>query len=160
MLVDDQRGDILPLIQRIEWLGYDVRHVATKSAAERELAAVREGDATFAHAIIDVMISTHDIESLMTLDEDFFADSMNTGIELCKYARQSLGLTAKKLPIVCITSRTDPDVRHALEALGIPLYSRVPGPTNSILDYLKRKLPRRLELAPAQPKARFGDELD
>ncbi len=151
LLIDDQRGDILPLIQRIEWLGYGIHHVAKKDAAIRALDDVSTGAANYVLGIIDVMIATRDIKDLMHLDRRLFKDSLDTGVHLCRYARNKLRLTEEQLPIVGITSRTDDSVKKEFDALGIRLFSRVPEPEDSILDYLGSHLPRLPIQAFAKP---------
>ncbi len=143
LLVDDQLRDIRPLIDLIESLGYSIDHFADEEAARGALEAVHRGREAYALALIDVMISTKDIMKLVELDAAFFEDSQNTGIRLCDYARRELGISFGQLPIVCISGRNDDEVKNALAALGIPLFSRVPMPGDeSIVDCLRVKLPR------------------
>ena len=139
-LVDDHLGDIRPLIQRLEWLGYSIDHFANEEAARGALETVSVGAATYALAIIDIMVSTKDIMDLVDLDASFFENSQDTGIRLCEYARVVLGISDQQLPIICISARSDDNVKNALGALGISLYSRVPKPDESIREYLDANL--------------------
>ncbi|MCP3961827.1 MAG: response regulator transcription factor [bacterium] len=142
LLVDDHLGDIRPLIHHLEWLGYGIDHVANEEAARRALEAVSADDTAYALAIIDIMVSTKDIMDLVDLDASFLEDSQDTGIRLCEYAREQLGISEEHLPIICISARNDDAARDALDALGIPLYGRVPKPDGSILQYFDSNLPK------------------
>lgn len=140
LLVDDHLGDIRPVIHHLEWLGYAIEHVANKEAAQRVLESVAEGKAEFALAIIDIMVSTRDISDLADIDASFLADSQNTGLRLCEYAREELSIPEEQLRIVCLSARSDDDAKDTLHGLGISLYGRVPKPDWSILDYIDAHL--------------------
>lgn len=152
LLVEDNLRDIRPLIQRVEWLGYGIDHFASEEAARRALEKVDAGTVSYALAIIDVMVPTKDIMDLVDLDASFFEDSQDTGIRLCEYAREELGISGDQLPIVCISSRNDDAVKKTLGALGILLFSRVPKPGDSVYDYLDAKLPRVSQQTPGEPE--------
>ena len=153
LLVDDHLGDILPLIQRLEWLGYSIDHFTNEEAARGALETVSAGAATYALAIIDIMVSTKDIMDLVDLDDAFFGNSQDTGIRLCEYARGELGISVEQLPIICISARDDDDVKNALGVLGIPLYGRIPKPGDSIFDYLDANLPKIPQQVPGEPES-------
>ena len=143
LLVDDHIGDIGWLIDLIESLGYKVDHVANEEDAKRRILAVKKEGVKYAMAIIDIMVSTQDIMNLVELDAKFFEKSMDTGVRLCRYAREELRLLDDQLHIVCITARNEDDVRPALDELGIRLYSRISqNSDDSIRSYVKERLPR------------------
>lgn len=146
-IVDDQVGDIEWLIDRIRDRGYEVVLATNERAARRCLEAVQREEVSYALAIVDVMVAAMDLTELMELDDDFFVESRDTGIRLCRYARQELGISAEQLPIVSLTVRDDEEVQNAMEELGIPLFNREPGggPTGSLDEYLEENLPRLSE---------------
>ena len=147
LLVDDHVGDITWLIDFLEARGYEVDQVTNEMAARRKLKRIKEDLAknlrTYELAIIDIMVSTRDIMELVALTNDFYEKSKETGIRLCQYARDDLKISAKRLPIVCISARPDTDdFQPKLEELGIRLFSRTPQTAEeSIRDYLERALP-------------------
>jgi CheY-like chemotaxis protein len=142
LIVDDQVGDITWLIDLIQDRGYVVVVATNEEAARKQLEAVRQGQASYALAIIDVMVAVKDLMDLATLDDDTFEVSRDTGIRLCKYARRDLGLSERDLLIACLTVRDDNDVKAAMRDLGIPLFNRAPyGPEDSIGDFVEAHLP-------------------
>lgn len=130
LIVDDQLGEILWLLDRIRHRGYEVVVATNEASARERLDAVKKGNEVYAAAIIDVMVALQDSEDLqgqdLNLDEVFFEESEDTGIRLCRYARETLGITNRDLPIACLTVRDDAGVQEAMEQLGIPLYNRSP----------------------------------
>lgn len=142
LIVDDQIGDIGWLIDLIQSLGYLMVLATNEEAARKHLQEVKQGKASYALAVVDVMVAIKDLVDLMSLDDKFFEDSRDTGIRLCRYARRELGLSPKELPIVCITVRDDQEVRTAMKDLGIRLFNRAPyGQEDSIRDYVEANLP-------------------
>ena len=107
LLVDDRIGDIKWLISYLERRRYNVDHVTDEEAARAKLEAVAGGQMSYALAIIDIMVSVKDIMDLVELDEGFYEQSRDTGIRLCQYAREELGIGGEILPIVCISARDD-----------------------------------------------------
>ena len=144
LVIDDQVGDIEWLLDRIRERGYEVVVATNERAARQRLDAVKKGDESYALAIVDVMVAIMDLTELVDLDEDFFVESRDTGIRLCQHARQELGISERDLPIVSLTVRDDPEVRAAMEELGIPLVSREPGsgPADLLDEYLDAHLPQ------------------
>lgn len=142
LLVDDHIGDIRWLIDFLEWRGYEVDQITNEEAARRQLEAVKEGSSSYALAIIDIMVSIKDIMDLVEPNERFYEQSRDTGIRLCHYARKELGLSAERLPIVCISARDDDEVKRSLEELDVPLFSRTPQAVeDSIREYITDALP-------------------
>jgi CheY-like chemotaxis protein len=144
LVVDDQVGDIEWLLDRILYRGYEIVVATNERAARKRLDAVKKGEESYALAIVDVMVAIMDLADLVTLDEEFFVESRDTGIRLCRYVREELGISPNELPIVSLTVRDDPEVKAAMEELGIPLVSREPGggPADLLDEYLERHLPR------------------
>lgn len=143
LIVDDQVGDLTWLLDVIRRGGCDVVLATNEDAARQRLLAVREGNESYTFAIVDVMVAVKDLQDLIALDEQFFEDSRDTGIRLCRYARQELGLSAKELPIACLTVREDQEVKDAMAELGIPLYNRVPSSSSEgIRGFVEKHLPR------------------
>jgi CheY-like chemotaxis protein len=140
LIVDDQIGDIGWLIDLIQSRGYDVVLAANEKAARGQLDEVKQGKASYVLAIVDVMVAIADLMDLVALDDKFFQKSKDTGIRLCRYARQELGLLAEELPIVSISVREDQEVKKAMNDLGIQLFNR--GPEEGIREYVEKHLPR------------------
>lgn len=142
LIVDDQVGDISWLIDLIQDRGYLVVLATNEEAAMKQLDAVRQGHASYALAVIDVMVALKDLSDLVTLDDEVLAASRDTGIRLCQIARRDLGLSEFNLPIVCLTVREDNEVKAAMRDLGIPLFNRAPyGPEESIREFIDTHLP-------------------
>ena len=142
LIVDDQVGDIRWLIDLVQSRGYGVDLATNEAAAQKKLNTVKGGQATYALAIIDIMVAVKDLMDLLTLDDKFFEASKDTGIRLCRYAREDLDLSVEVLPIVCISVRDDPDVKKALRELGIRLFNRAPyGQEESIREFVEKHLP-------------------
>ena len=144
LLVDDHIGDITWLVDLLESRGYEVDNVTDEETARGRLEAVKEGRASYALAVIDIMVSIQDIRKLAALDEEFFRESKRTGIRLCELARRRLRLSESDLPIVCISARSDhEEIIKPLDELGVRVFSRVPqSREDSIRGYLEQKLPR------------------
>lgn len=144
LVVDDQLSEILGLLDEIRRRGYKPVVVTNKMSAEKKLRAVGEKKSCYAAAIIDVMVAIADLLDLEGLDEQFFTDSRDSGIELCRLARQELHLSADELPIACLTVRDDDEVKAAMEELDIPRYHRIPQSSEeSIFDFIQQYLPPR-----------------
>lgn len=153
LMVDDHIGDLRWLTDVVIARGYDIAVSTNEEHARRRLAAVKEGSETYALAIIDVMMAVKDLLDLASLDEQFFEDSKDTGIRLCRYARQELGLSPEELPIACLTVRDDEKVKQAMRELGIPLFNRAPhSPSESIRGFLEENLPRLEENGRLTPR--------
>jgi CheY-like chemotaxis protein len=142
LIVDDQVGDLLWLLDLIKSRGYRVRLATNEAEASERLLAVKEQSEAYVAAVIDVMVAVKDLMELMALDEQFFEDSRNTGIRLCRYARKELGISPEQLPIACLTVRDDNEVKEAMRELAIPLYNRAPqSPSESIRGFVEQYLP-------------------
>ncbi len=139
LVVDDNLGDIGWLVDFLGWRGYEVDHVANEEAARSKLDDVQKGRETYALAIFDVMVSVKDIMDIDDFDDSFYEASMDTGVRLCRYARQELGIGPEQLPIGSISGREDPKLKEDLQELGIPLFGRS---DPAIRDFLKEKLPK------------------
>ena len=141
LIIDDQLGEILWLLLIIKSYGFDPIVATNEKAARAHLAAIADGRESYALAIIDVMVALRDLEDLIDLDEDFLEESTDTGIRLCRYARQELGIAEAQLPIGCLTVRDDDDVKEAMSELAIPLFHRVPQHSaESIRSFLEQHL--------------------
>lgn len=140
LIVDDNIGAISWLIEFLEWRGYNVDVVSNEEAARTKLEAVQEGKQAYELAIVDIMVSIKDIMDVPDFDDEFYEASMDTGLRLCRYAREGLGILEEQLPIVCISARyDDEDLRKNLEHIGISIYSRSGG---EIREFLKKSLPK------------------
>jgi CheY-like chemotaxis protein len=127
LLVDDRIGDITWLIDLLESYSSSIDLVSNEVDARERFSRFEKGSVFYRLAIVDIMVSVKSVMDLVQLDESFYAESSKTGLRLCSYAREELGICKKALPIVCISARADDeDIRQELERLGVPLYSRVP----------------------------------
>jgi CheY-like chemotaxis protein len=143
LIVDDQPGDLLWLLDILRGRGYGYTLATNEKDARAHLKSVKDGSDSYALAIIDVGVATLPIEDLFLqdLDEQFFEDARDTGIRLCRYTRKDLGLSAKDLPIACLTVRDDDAVKEAMKELDIPLFNRAPNTADeSIRLFLEKKL--------------------
>lgn len=151
LIVDDQVGEVLWLLDDVRHRGCEAIVVGTEDAARAQLEAMARGERAYRVAIFDVMVAVKDLWQLIALGEDaddkFFTDSRDTGLRLCLYAREELGIGADTLPIACLTVRDDPQVKRTLARLRIPLFSRMPENTRSIRSFLDEHLPPRQAVA-------------
>jgi|GEM_PF-3249484 len=153
-IVDDQAGEIRSLIRRIKKRGYDVVLATNEREAERMLQEIAARPSAFAAAIFDVMVATVDFDTLLAMEDSVdleskvFEPSVDTGLRLCRYARETLRISEAELPIAALSVRTDDELRSNLETLGVPLYDRTQIDTpddRSIMRFVERHLPEREE---------------
>lgn len=143
LIVDDHVDNISWLISFLEFRQYEIEVVTNEGAARAKLEAVQEGRDHFAQAIVDIMVPVKGIMELVEFDEEFYQASNESGVRICRYARQDLMLDEEKLPIVCISGREDEALREALDDMGIRLFPRVSMPSEeSLRDFLVENLPR------------------
>lgn len=141
LVIDDQLCDLEWLLDLVKARGHEVVVATNEKEARARLDGVKAGRESYALAIVDVMMAIADITELAEIDDKFFADSRDSGIRLCRYARQELGLNQAALPLVCLTAREDEDVKEAMRALDIPIFNRASAsPQRSIRAYLERAL--------------------
>lgn len=146
LIVDDQIGDLQWLVDVIRKRGYEVTLATNEEDARAELDAVARGEVKYRLAIFDVMVATKDLMTLLgdgDLDERFFEDSRDTGIRLARYARRELKLRANQLRIASLSVREDEDLKESMKELGVPLFNRAAGRSESIRPYLEKHLPFR-----------------
>lgn len=153
LVIDDQPNEILWLLDLIRKRGYDAELVLDEESARKRLEAVAAGTASFVLAFVDVMVATQGIEALIA-GADVSADSQDSGIRLCRYARE-LGLSASKLQLASLTVRADdPKVQRAMEELGVPLFPRLSlEPVHPIQRLIDRHLPPLAAAAADAPAA-------
>ncbi len=144
LVVDDNIDDMSWLVDLVEFRGYRVHVETNEEDARRQLRAIKKGEVDFRLAVIDIMVSIRDIMDLADLDEDFYSSSRDTGVRLCQYAREELGISTDDLPIVCITAREDYEqIQILLKKLEVPLFSRVPqSREQSLREFVMDKLPK------------------
>jgi len=144
LLVDDQPGDVTWLIDFLSDNGCDIHLATNEAAAKRALVGMAEGKYSYLFAIFDIMVTTVDLAELLDfndLDEDFFQESHNAGLRLCRFARDTLYLSEEILPIACISIRNDDDLILSLREMNIPLYARISrNPSGSICDFITARL--------------------
>lgn len=148
-VVDDQVGEIRSLIRRIRDRGYEVELATNELDARAGLERIAEAPASYAAGIVDIMVATISLERLLEQDddvdliEDVVKPSTDTGIRLCQYARQDLGL--RELPLAALSVRDDDELVQALKPLGVPLYARgvEDSSERSIMQFVQRHLPER-----------------
>jgi CheY-like chemotaxis protein len=141
LIIEDQIGDLLWLLDLIRSRGYETVLVTNEDAARRRLEAVSRGEESYALAIVDVAVAIKDLADLIALDDQFFEDSQDTGIRLCRYARHELGLTPERFTLACLTVRDDLDVRREMKALQVPLFNKAAqSPAESIRGFIEQQL--------------------
>lgn len=141
LIVDDQIGDLLWLLDLIQNRGHDVVIATNEEAAQERLKAIKAGTEAYALAVVDVMVAVKDMAQIAALNDQFFENSRNSGIRLCQLARRGLGIPAKQLPIACLTAREDDEVRNAMRELAIPLFHRAEySSSGSIRGFVEEKL--------------------
>ncbi len=124
LIVDDQPYEIEWLVDHIGARGFEIDLATNKAAADDLIRRIPSGEKSYKWAIFDVMVAIKNLHDLAQLDDDFFEESRNAGIDLCRLAREELDISATDLPIVCLTVREDDELKQALKELDIPLYSR------------------------------------
>lgn len=142
LIIDDQVGEILWLLDLLAHRGYEVHVVDNEKDGNAILDAIHRDETSYVAAIFDVMVSTLSIEEIIEtqtkLDDQFFEDSKDTGIRLCHRVRE-LGLN---LPVACLTVREDDDIQEMSANLEIPVYHRIPkDESQSIQGFLDEHLP-------------------
>lgn len=148
LLVDDQAGEIEWLVRRINERGYEVVLATNEEAARKQCQALADGEARFEAGIFDIMVAVKDLVALIEmgeeadLDDDFFEASTDTGVRLCRFVREELGLSQEDFPIAALSVRDDQAVVEALRELGVPLYKREADDRSrqSIVRFLDRHL--------------------
>lgn len=145
LVIDDQVHEIDWLIDRLKDRGYEIVLVTNEADGRDMLDAVKGEQRAFAAGIFDVMMSTKDvwplIEAGQSPDDQFYDDSKDSGLRLCRYARQELGLSAEELPIACLTVRDDEALKKVLRELGIPLYPRLDPGNQGVMEFIEEFLP-------------------
>lgn len=142
LLIDDQAGDIAWLVDLISSYGYNVDLATNERAGRERLLAMKSGEVKYALAIIDIMVAVEDLMELEEIDETFYRKSRDSGIRLCRYAREDLGFPKEALLIACLSVRQDTEVQEDLKSLDIQLYPRLPQrPSESIRTFIEENLP-------------------
>lgn len=147
LIIEDQPGDLSWLADLLRSRGYQVVEATNGQAGldmlDRVHEALGEGSSPFILGIFDIMVATNDIRDLSTIGDDFLEKSKRMGLDLCRYARQTLKIPAKQFPIVCHSALSeDPEVIEELERLEIPRFNKNPRENQpSIRDYIKKNLP-------------------
>ena len=155
LIVDDQLDEILWLLELLQHRGYGVVLATNERDANSRLMAIHDGTESYAAAVFDVMLSTLSIEDIVSsqaeLNDEFFEESKDTGLRLCRRAKE-LGL---ELPMACLTVRKDAEVEAVSDETGIPVYNRIPlEESESILKFLDQHLPALVGSKAKAPAAR------
>ena len=125
LLIDDQIGDLMWLVDRIEDMGFHFACATNEREARTRLEAIARGEEVYVLAVVDVAMATHDFFSVQEVDQRFIESSKDSGIRLCRYAREELRISPEMLPIAVFTARTDQKVKEAIGALdGVQLFVR------------------------------------
>ncbi len=125
LIIDDQIGDLMWLVDLLQHLGWVVRVAETEKAALTRLDAFAAGDESYDLVVLDVMIATHTVDELMAkpeLVERALESPIDAGIRLARHIRRQSTLVNTE--VVCCTVRDDDDVYAAMDAAGIQIYSR------------------------------------
>ncbi len=152
-VVDDQAGEIRSLIRRIKSRGYEIELATNELDARAGIEGIAEAPERYAGAIVDIMVATISLEKLLEQDddvdliEDVVKPSTDTGIRLCRYVREDLGL--RELPLAALSVRDDDELVRALDQVGVTLYARgvEDSSEGSIMRFVEHYLPERSERA-------------
>jgi CheY-like chemotaxis protein len=120
LIAEDQMEDIVWLFEYLRNRGCEVHIVTNEAEARRQLDAVARGETRYAFALFDVMMAQFSVLMAAELDEAFFMSARDTGIRLCSYARYTLGLSKRTLPIICYSMRSDAALVAELERMDVP----------------------------------------
>lgn len=146
LMIEDNIGDMRWLIPVLQRRGYGVTVVSSELDARVELERAASGEEQWALVVLDIQLATRgsrDFEKMTKAEIEALPPSKDSGIRLARYARQSLGLDERKLPIVCASIRPDEALARAMAALGIPQLSRDDSDENtSLRHYVEHWLPR------------------
>lgn len=128
LIVDDRVRDIRWLTKLLtNDLGQEVKILTNEKDAKDHFLALKQvgqEESTYRLAILDIMMPVAKLEDLVELDEELLKDSRDSGIRLCKFIRQELGIGERALPIMALSSRLDEKLIREMDRLGIPLFSR------------------------------------
>lgn len=144
LIVDDQ--DVEWLIDIIRDKGYTTILESTefdaKECLRRTAEDIKSKGGIYKLAIFDVMVAIKSLTEAEDLDDFFDEESKDSGIRLCRYVRETLELTEKELPIVCLSLREDQDLKHKLRMMNISLFYRAAQDEdeNSIIPFLDKHL--------------------
>ena len=143
-IVEDNVGSITWILDFLEDRGYEVDIDTNEEAARKRVLKVKDKLIAYDLAIFDVMISVKDIMEIVDLDDDYYAASKDSGVHLCDYTRKHLQISAEQLPIVCLSARTDSELKESLRERDILLFDRADLLSeHSIREFLKTHLPPR-----------------
>lgn len=147
LLIEDQPRDISWLTDLLRKRGYAVTEITNGQAGLEALDQVQEalksGPSPYKLAIFDIKVAAQDFRDLSKLDLSFVERSERMGLELSQYARETLGIRPRDLPILILSSVSDhPEVVEELDRLKIPRFNKASQDDNdSIRAYLKKNLP-------------------
>lgn len=147
LLVEDQPRDISWLTDLLRTKGYETVEITNGQAGLEALDEVHEalqsGPCPYKLAIFDIKVAAQDFRDLSKLDLSFVERSERMGLELCTYARKTLGIKPRDLPILILSSVSDhSEVIEELDRLKIPRFNKAAeDDKDSIRAYLKRNLP-------------------
>jgi hypothetical protein len=150
LFVNDNFEDSVWFFDLIQKRGYVVVVESSEVGARQRFEAVKNGTESYALAIVDVMLPIKRLDKIWSgdeLDDFFFLDSRSSGLRLLNYVRRELMLTARDLPIVCLTVREDEEVLRVAKELEVPLYS----PDGSIRTFLEDALPTLPQTSTSEP---------
>lgn len=114
LIADDEPWFVQGLRDALELEGYKVDNARTGSET---LALVRSGDTRPAVLILDIMMSPGDLHGT-------HEKGTRTGLVVLEVIRKDLGISERKLPIICLTIVEDNGLRKRIQQLGADYYSK------------------------------------
>lgn len=121
LVVEDNLGDIHPLLAWIYLQGYEVVLATNEIAARKLLLEFAAGRRDFVLGLFDIMFPARDVFEMADFGESdlFFDASISAGVRLCEFVRHDCLIPASRLPVVAYSVRDDDDLRASLKALGV-----------------------------------------
>ena len=123
LIIDDDFDHVFDLCDFVRDRGGEPVTARNAAEARRRLAAIADGQESYALAIIDVMMPIGSLEDIAKLEHPTGEDSSQIGVTLCREARERYCISPQMLDIVCFSIRND--IVEELMALEVQYISKV-----------------------------------
>jgi CheY-like chemotaxis protein len=141
LIIDDGIEHVQDLCDTVRGFGGEPVIAINAAEGRRHLAAIADGQESYALAIIDVMMAIDSLEEVLKLEHAVNQDAKRIGVTLCREARERYQISSQTLDIVCFSIRDDADIVDELNELGIRHISKVaPRGWADLGEYVKRAL--------------------
>lgn len=125
LIIDDEQEHVEVLSRHVRACGGEPVIARHEAEARQRLQAVKDNKESYVLAIIDVMMPSNSLESIIEIDEAVNDDSTRSGVRLCELACNELRITPRPLEIVCFTIRDDANEKATINQLGVDYYSKI-----------------------------------